>query len=188
MHVPPHHLAPTCECSSPLRSSKGRHRTPRTSRASLPRWTGVPWLGPGATGLSGGSHMTAPCGQGASMVKKLRHHIWRFSNDITELEDSFSKQVSIPEKGLSSPSPCSGYYYNLLPVLQRKLPNKLLFSKRTINSYHLSRDREGDEKDWQEKLYCSNKQVLSLEHEPLSDQGLTMLAPTLYQVLYMPQK
>lgn len=45
---------------------------------------------------------------------------------------------------------------------------------RTINSYHLSRDREGDEKGLaREKLYCSNKQVLSLEHEPLSDQGLT---------------
>lgn len=74
---------------------------------------GLPYGGSCGGGIDGGGSSVTTSGE--------------FSNDITELEDSFSKQVSIPEKGLSCPSPSSGYYYNLLPVLQRSCPTSCCF-------------------------------------------------------------
>ncbi|KAB0390237.1 hypothetical protein E2I00_006156, partial [Balaenoptera physalus] len=65
---------------------------------------GLPYGGSCGGGIDGGGSSVTTSGE--------------FSNDITELEDSFSKQVSIPEKGLSSPSLCSGYSYDFLPILQ----------------------------------------------------------------------
>lgn len=58
---------------------------------------GLPYGGSCGGGIDGGGSSVTTSGE--------------FSNDITELEDSFSKQVSIPEKSLSSPSLCSGYSY-----------------------------------------------------------------------------
>lgn len=56
-------------------------------------------------------------------------------------------------------------------VLQGSCPTSCCFENN--KQLPSGRDREGDEKGLAEKLYCSNKQVLSPEHEPLSDQGLT---------------
>ena len=74
---------------------------------------GLPYGGSCGGGIDGGGSSVTTSGE--------------FSNDITELEDSFSKQVSIPEKGLFSPSPRSGYYYNLFPVLQGSCPTSCCF-------------------------------------------------------------
>lgn len=65
---------------------------------------GLPYAGSCGGGIDGGGSSVTTSGE--------------FSNDITELEDSFSKQVSIPEKGLSSLSLCSGYSSDFLPILQ----------------------------------------------------------------------
>uniref|UniRef100_A0A452UR50 IQ motif and Sec7 domain ArfGEF 2 n=1 Tax=Ursus maritimus TaxID=29073 RepID=A0A452UR50_URSMA len=63
---------------------------------------GLPYGGSCGGGIDGGGSSVTTSGE--------------FSNDITELEDSFSKQVSIPGKGLSSPSPCAGSSYSSLPI------------------------------------------------------------------------